>query len=289
MAGVEPPGFAADMTEYLLAAYLGIVQGLTEFLPVSSSGHLALSHIVFSRYGLILPLDDLFFDVLLHLGTLVVVIGYYRREIFQFIHEWTGWGGEVQSTVPSGVCKQWTWYILVTTFVTAAISLPFEKQLEESFKEPFSMGVSWIFTGMLLILAGRLSDRTPENQLRPVTLTTAVFVGVLQAVSVLPAVSRSGATIAAALLLGVRKQQAVTYSFLISIPAILGAVLLHARKVQEITWAAPLVGVAFAMVFGWFALALLVKWVLRGRLTGFSVYCFVIGILTLVLAAKGWL
>ena len=277
------------MTEFLLAAYLGTVQGLTEFLPISSSGHLALSHIVFDRLGLHLPTDDLFFDLLLHLGTLIVVLGFYRREILQFIHEWTGMEGVVHSSVPAGVSKQWTWYILVATFVTAALSLPFEKQLEESFSEPYSMGVSWIFTGMLLLLSGWLAERTPENQVRPITLKTAIFVGVLQAVSVLPAVSRSGATIAAALIMGVRKQEAVTFSFLISVPAILGAVLLHARKVQEVAWAAPLVGVVFAMVFGWFALALLVRWVVRGRLTGFSVYCFAIGLLTVALAALGWL
>jgi undecaprenyl-diphosphatase len=277
------------MTEYLLAAYLGIVQGLTEFLPVSSSGHLALSHIIFHHFGLTLPTDDLFFDLLLHLGTLIVVLGFYRREILQFIQEWTGIGGAIQSSVPTGVCKEWTGYILVATFVTAALSLPFKKQLEESFSEPYSMGVSWIFTGMLLILSGWLAERTPDDRTRPITLKTAIFIGVLQAVSVLPAVSRSGATIAAALILGVRKQEAVTFSFLISIPAILGAVLIQSRTVQEVAWAAPLVGVVFAMVFGWFALALLVKWVIRGRLTGFSLYCFAIGILTVALAAMGWL
>jgi len=277
------------MTEFFLAAYLGTIQGLTEFLPISSSGHLALSHILFDRFGYHLPTDDLFFDLLLHLGTLIVVLGFYRKEILQFFYEWTGMEGVVQSSVPAGVCRQWTWYILVATFVTAALSLPFEKQLEESFSEPYSMGVSWIFTGMLLMLSGWLAERTPENRTRPITLKTAIFVGVLQAVSVLPAVSRSGATIAAALLLGVRKQEAVTFSFLISVPAILGAVFLHARKVQEVAWAAPLVGVVFAMVFGWFALALLVKWVIRGRLTGFSLYCFAIGILTVAMAAMGWL
>ncbi len=277
------------MTEYLLAAYLGTVQGLTEFLPISSSGHLALSHIIFSHFGLDLPVDNIFFDLLVHLGTLLVVAGFYRREIFQFIHEWTGLGGEVQSSVPLGVCKCWTGYILVATLVTAALCIPFEKQLEESFSEPFSMGIEWIFTGMLLLLSGQLAERTPESQIRPINMKTAIFVGILQAVSVLPAVSRSGATIAAALLMGVRKQEAVTFSFLISIPAILGAVLLQARKVQEVTWAAPLVGVVFAIVFGWFALGLLVRWVVRGRLAGFSVYCFAIGVLTVVLAAVGWL
>jgi undecaprenyl-diphosphatase len=277
------------MTEYLLAAYLGTVQGLTEFLPISSSGHLALSHIIFRKLGLSLPTDDLFFDLLLHLGTLLVVLGFYRQEIYQFLQEWTGMGATVTSSIPTGVCRQWTWYILVATLVTAAISLPFEEQLEESFSEPFSMGVSWIFTGMLLMLSAWLSERTPESQIRPITLKTAVFVGILQAVSVLPAVSRSGATIAAALLLGVRRQEAVTFSFLISIPAILGAVLLHARKVEEVAWAAPLVGVVFAMIFGWLALGLLVRLVVRGRLVGFSVYCFAIGFLTVALAATGWL
>lgn len=277
------------MTEYLLAAYLGIVQGLTEFLPVSSSGHLALSHILFHRYGLDLPVDNLFFDLLLHVGTLAVVIAFYRAEIFQFIQEWTGWGEKVHSSVPQGACHRWTGYVLLATFVTAALSLPFEEQLEQSFSEPVSMGLSWIFTGALLLVSWWLSERKPGHQGKDINLPIAIAVGVFQAISVLPAVSRSGATIAAALLMGARKHEAVTFSFLISIPAISGAVLLHARKVEHIVWGPALFGVLFAMIFGWLALDLLVKWVVRGRLVGFSVYCFGIGIVTLFLWAAGWL
>lgn len=277
------------MTEYVLAAYLGIVQGLTEFLPVSSSGHLALSHMLFKRWGFDLPVDNLFFDLLLHVGTLIVVLGFYRAEIGQFIVEWTGLGGKVASTVPQGVCKPWTGYILVATLVTAALTLPFEEQLEKSFSEPFSMGLSWLFTGALLLVSWWLSERKADHQGKGINLTIAIVVGVFQAISVLPAVSRSGATIAAALLMGARKQEAVTFSFLISIPAILGAVLLHARKVEHVVWGPSLFGVVFAMIFGWLALDLLVKWVVRGRLVGFSLYCFGIGVVTLFLWAAGWL
>lgn len=271
------------MSELLLAAYLGVTQGLTEFLPVSSSGHLVLSHVVFERYGLTVGEENLFFDVLLHLGTLAVVLLYYRKELFQFVQEWTGLGHTYQSTLPRGMCRIWTLYILASTAVTTALALPFEDQIEEAFSKPLPVGFGLLLTGTLLLLTRFVPDREPPIG-SSMSFWKAVLIGAAQAVAVIPGVSRSGTTIAVALLLGVQRAEAVTFSFLLSIPAILGGALLTARKVDDVALAAPLIGMLFAAIFGWLALALLVKLVLRGRLLGFAIYCYIVGLITIALS-----
>jgi undecaprenyl-diphosphatase len=273
------------MSELLLAAYLGFIQGLTEFLPVSSSGHLVLSHVVFERFGYTVGEENLFFDVLLHLGTLAVVFAYYRKELFQFVQEWTGFGHNYESTLPRGICRVWTLYILAATAVTTALALPFEDQIEEAFSKPLPVGFGLLLTGTLLLLTRLVPVRETETESgNSMSFWKAVLIGAAQAVAVIPGVSRSGTTIAVALLLGVQRAEAVTFSFLLSIPAILGGALLTARKVDDIALAAPLIGMLFAAIFGWVALALLVKLVLRGRLMGFAIYCYVVGLLTIAIS-----
>jgi undecaprenyl-diphosphatase len=269
------------MSEYLVAAFLGMVQGLTEFLPVSSSGHLVLFQEIFTALGHPLEGEHLFFDVLLHLGTLAVVLAFFRHELQQFVYEWTGLGARPVSTLPSNACKPWTFYLLLSTLITVAIALPLEDRIEAAFQSPIPVGAGLLLTGTLLGLTVLLErGRVPESG-RDVTWWMAALVGLGQAVAVFPGVSRSGTTIAVALMLGMRRGEAVAYSFLLSIPAILGGALLQARKVEQFEWAAPLVGMATAALFGWIALRWLVNWVLRGKLMAFSYYCLFLGLLIL--------
>ncbi|MCA9429214.1 MAG: undecaprenyl-diphosphate phosphatase [Candidatus Omnitrophica bacterium] len=275
------------MTDLLISAYLGFIQGLTEFLPVSSSGHLALSRILLEKFGVSTGGlgHDLFMEVLLHVGTLLVVIGYYRREIGQFLNEWTGLGSAPSTTVPAGVCKSWTLYIIVTTLVTAGLAIPMKDQIEAAFHSLNAVGIGLLFTAFILFVSSWASKNRPESAAKSMNLGFAIIIGLAQFIAVSPGVSRSGTTIAVALLLGLKREQAVTYSFLISIPAILGAALLTAKDVDHVHLLGPMIGMVVAMIFGWLALVLLVRLVLQGKLWGFSVYCLIVGSLALLL---GW-
>jgi undecaprenyl-diphosphatase len=272
------------MIDYLIAAFLGFLQGITEFFPVSSSGHLVLSQSIFEHLGYTLPSDDVFFDVLLHLGSLTIVLIYFRHEITQFLFEWTGFGTPHPTSIPAGSCRMWTGYVLLSTFITAALALPFEDRIGEAFNSPLLVGFCLLFTGALLTFTWWMDrKRTSPTEGKIMSWSMAAGIGLAQAVAVLPGVSRSGATIAIALLLGARRSEAVTFSFLLSIPAILGGALLTARKVDHIHLGTALVGILMAMLAGWFALGFLVRLVVKGKLLGFATYCVVLGLLAVIL------
>ena len=270
------------MTLLGVAAILGILQGLTEFFPVSSSGHLALSEILLRKMDIPVPSEDLFFGVLVHVGTLFVVLGYYRRELLQFVHEWTGSNSGTTTTIPSGSYKRWTGYLFVSTLATVAIAIPFERQIKSAFRQPLVIGTCLLGTGVILILAWwRIRHRHEQSDL---SLLTAIAIGLAQAIALFPGISRSGVTIATALILGTARKEAVTYSFLLSIPAILGGTVRTALQVEEITWSASFVGLVCAIGSGWIALRFLARWVVEGRLIGFSLYCIALGGISIVLA-----
>lgn len=273
------------MTDLLIAAYLGFIQGMTEFLPVSSSGHLALSRIFMEWLGIETDGlgDDLFFEVLLHVGTLFVVLGYYRREIGQFLFEWTGIGNPGPTSIPQGVCRSWTLYVIVSTVITASLALPLKDVIESAFHSVTAVGCGLLFTAFILFVSWRTSKARSGDSFNSMNLLFAVLIGLGQFVAVTPGISRSGTTIAVALLLGMKREHAVTYSFLISIPAILGGAVLTAKDVEEFTVLIPVVGMAVAALFGWLALGLLVRLVIQGKLWGFSLYCLCVGLLAILL------
>ncbi len=277
------------MNDILISIYLGFIQGLTEFLPVSSSGHLALSRILMEKGGIDTSGlgDDLFLEILLHVGTLLVVLGYYRREIGQFIYEWIGKPPLAATSVPSGKCKSWTLYILVSTIVTTVLALPMKDRIEEAFHSLSAVGFGLLFTSFILFISWKVSLKRQDQAPRSMNMMFAALIGLGQFIAVCPGVSRSGTTIAVALLLGLKREHAVTYSFLISIPAIMGAALLTALDLEQVELLAPLLGMVTAMIFGWIALGLLVRLVLQGKLWGFSIYCLVVGLVTILISYSG--
>jgi undecaprenyl-diphosphatase len=272
------------MIDILVAAYLGFIQGITEFFPVSSSGHLVLSQLLLKRFGLDSIGDPLFFDVLLHLGTLLVVIGFYRNELLQFVYEWTGVGTSRDTSIPNGVCRMWTWCVAAATVTTLVFYIPLRTPIQSAFDKPLAVGLALLFTGTILLISRKVSGNRTAGGEKNLNLATAVLIGLGQTVAIFPGVSRSGTTIALALILGMRREEAVTFSFLLSLPAILGGALISAYSVESVSLAEPLVGMAVAALFGWFALSWLVRLVIRGRLVGFSVYCYALGAVTVLLA-----
>jgi undecaprenyl-diphosphatase len=264
----------------ITAILLGVVQGLTEFLPVSSSGHL----VVFQRW-LAVHGDDVLFDLVLHLGTLVPALWFYRADVLAVLRDTLAGVGPWLARPGVRLAA----YVAVASVPTAAIGLAFEDTFEALFANPGAVGVAFALTGIWLALTrGREEGR---HDLSDLPWTSALLVGLAQGIAITPGISRSGATIGAALLLGLRRDVAVKLSFLMSVPAILGAVVLRIDDAQ-LEGVEPLhllAGAVTAGGVGWFALRALVWIVTTGRVAWFSGYLFVMSALTLLGVALGWL
>ena len=250
------------MEELLKALILGTVQGLTEFLPVSSTGHLLLG-----RKLLGLSEAGLFLDTMLHLGTLLAVVAVFWKDIVDMMKR---------------PFSRLSLLIIVGTIPTAIIGLAFEDFFEDISKTGVTVGWEFLATGVILWVADNMKKKGTKN-IEQVSFKDALIVGTLQGAAILPAISRSGLTIAGALFRGIDKQAAARFSFLLSLPAILGAVVLQSAKLAggqaESIGAIPLlVGTLAAAVSGYVA----VKWMLailqRGSLKIFSVYVWILGI-----------
>lgn len=262
---------------YLQAVTLGLIQGLTEFLPVSSSGHLALTQTLWK-----LQPDSsamLWFDVCSHLGTLVAVgvvfagtfgrfAGRLRRECsLCFVGPRVGWR-IVALTVAASI-------------PTAIIGLVFKNDLQAAFGKPTWIGVGLLVTGGLLWSTDRAPR--PRRGWRRFAWWRAALVGVAQGVAILPGISRSGSTIGCAMLLGLKRRWAAQFSFLIAIPAIVGATLLEFADLRSLPAdsmgrAGPvLLGSAVAMLSGYAALRILLRIVQRAKLHLFAYYCWAMG------------
>ncbi|HJV45708.1 MAG TPA: undecaprenyl-diphosphate phosphatase [Bacillota bacterium] len=261
------------MEELMKSIILGLIQGITEFLPISSTGHLVLGRKLFGMAE-----AGLFLDVLLHFGTLVAVIAVYWDDIVSIIRK---------------PFSRLTWLLIIGTIPTAIIGLTFEDYFEEISISGSTIGVEFIATGFILWIAEYYKRSTKiGKQLDQVTWTDALIIGTLQGAAILPAISRSGLTIAGSLFRGIEKETAARFSFLLSIPAILGACVIQGKKVVENQ--TELIGL-FPLLFGTFAAAIsgyvAVKWMIqiikKGSLKIFSGYVWVLGSLILVLQLLG--
>jgi undecaprenyl-diphosphatase len=269
------------------ALALGVVQGLTEFLPVSSSGHL-----VVGAHLLEFVTPSLLFDVLLHVGTLLPVVWYYRADLWAVLVT----VGRLGRT-PIG--EQWRnerglrllVAVAIGTLPTAVMGATLNDLFERLFSSPRAVGVAFLVTGGILMLsrlgAGGKRGEGPEPADSHLSLTPlrALLVGVAQGCAITPGISRSGTTITACLLLGIERTMAARFSFLLSIPAILGAVALHLREVQGTEgelWGVYLAGTLLAAATGYLALRWLVHLVRRGAMHRFSYYLWPLGVAVLV-------
>lgn len=272
---------------YLSAVILGFVQGVAEFLPISSSGHLAIFQNFFGLTNA--EEENLFFDVLLHLGTLFAVLIAYRKEIAALIVEFL----EMTrlKTPPAGKRPDYPSRRMILMLVVATLPLflvlPIKDKVESLYYNTFFIAGALFVTGLLLFLADRMGrgGKTERNM----TVLDAVVVGLGQVLAVVPGLSRSGTTIAAGLIRGMDRGFAVRFSFLMSIPAVLGAnvlSLIDAIKNGIDPGMLPvyLVGVLTAMVFGYLSIRLLKFIAERGSFGGFSFYCWGAGLVTLILS-----
>lgn len=252
----------------LEAILLGIVQGFSEFLPISSSGHLVLLQKIFG-----IKEGALTFDIALHLATLVAVMVVYRKKIIEIIKK-------PFSKLPV--------YIVLGTIPIGILGLLFNDIIERFFETGATLGVGFIFTGLILMLAENIGKK--ERDLEKMKASDPLLIGTAQAVAMLPAVSRSGMTISSALALGIERKTAADFSFLLSIPAILAAVVLDVYKMVKtgentlsaIGVAPIIVGMIFAAVCGYFAVRTMLKLIQNRKLKYFSWYLWGLGALVLL-------
>ena len=271
---------------YFSAFLLGLVQGIAEFLPISSSGHLSIAQNLL-KIDAVVPE---FFDVLLHLGTLAAVFVAYWRDICAMVTELIrGVSDLAHGTTPRQVppARRLILLIIVGTLPLFAV-LPIRKAVQGLGDNMVFVGAALIVTGFLLFLCDRV--RKGHKTERSATWLDALLVGVGQAVATLPGVSRSGMTITAGCFAGYERRFAVRFSFLLSIPAVLGANILSigdAVKAGINGAEVPmyLVGVVTAAVVGYLCIRLLKYVADKGRFGAFAYYCWAVGILTLVLQA----
>jgi undecaprenyl-diphosphatase len=254
----------------LEAALLGAVQGLTEFLPVSSSAHLALGQRLLDA-----PMPGVTFEVAAHLGTTIAVLVHFRR-----------WAFATLTAVVRGRRGPLTrlfLLILIGTLPAAAAGLLFGAAAERLFDQPLAVCIFLSITGAVLL--GTFAVRAGRGR---VGIRAALVTGAAQAAAILPGLSRSGLTISAALLCGVRRRRAAKFSFLLSVPAILGATLLKAFDVTALARADLLpiaIGAVVAFLTGFFALRGMLVLTARGRMPFFGFYCLLVAILGAVFLA----
>ncbi|MFN2427315.1 MAG: undecaprenyl-diphosphate phosphatase [Candidatus Binatia bacterium] len=262
------------------AMILGVIQGLTEFLPISSDGHLVIAQEIFG----LRPPNAVAFDVLLHLGTLVAVVVYFRRELLEMLAALFGASG-----AQAEVRRRWIWLLGLGTVPVAIVGLLLEDWFAETFHSIVWAGTGLLITGTILWLVhGKGATGRTEGEL---TVRDALLVGGIQSFALLPGVSRSGTTLFAALSSGIERTTAARFSFLLSIPAITGALVLKFGDMMVMAQtgsAAPLiVGPLAAGLTGLLAIEVLMRAVRRGSLRGFSVYCWTVGALTLAWSLVG--
>jgi undecaprenyl-diphosphatase len=259
----------------LQAVFLGVVQGLTEFIPVSSSGHLVFFQ---SLFGLKEP--QLFFDVMLHLGTLLAVLIFFREDIRKMVV------GTVESLKGGAKgpnqAKLLLWIVLAT-IPTGLMGLLFKDWFESLFARPRNVGFMLIITGTILWLTRRV--KKVGRPLERMGWLDSVLIGIAQGIAIIPGISRSGSTISAGLFCGLERELAGKFSFLLSVPAILGATVLELRKIDAVGDLTPtLIGAAVAFVVGIFSLKFMMGIIKMGRVSNFSFYCWAVGIAVLLLA-----
>lgn len=251
----------------LQALILGAVQGLTEFLPVSSSGHLVIFQHLFN-----IPDTPLVFDVLVHMGTLVAVFVAFWSDIWDILRR---------------PFRKITFLILVGIIPAGLAGYLLAPYFEATFKSLLVVGIGLILTGAILMFSERYANqRLGLKEENEISFLDVIFIGLLQAIAIVPGISRSGSTISAGLLAGLDRDFAARFSFLLSIPVIIGAGIFELQDIMHIDLPSAaivpyIVGVISAAIFGYFAIKVVLKLVRNGRLSVFSYYCWAVALLTL--------
>jgi undecaprenyl-diphosphatase len=277
---------------------MGLIQGLTEFLPVSSSGHLALFKILFG-----VDTDTgILYDVLLHVGTLIAIFAVYYKDLLKLIAEGfliirdalvnvaiffgnlrKAAKAPYRKVINSGY-RKFVMLIIVSTIPTGVIGVLCKDVVEMASELLIVPGICLIITAILLLIADHVKDG--DKLPKQITYTNAFGIGIAQGIATLPGLSRSGTTITACLLSGFQRNFAVKYSFIMSIPAVLGALVLELGDITTVGIGSAemlyyIIGMAIAAVVGYICIKTMLVIVRKKKFLGFSIYCFIVGAISI--------
>ena len=273
---------------FIQAVLMGIVQGLSEFLPISSSAHLVFTsnfYKVFKGIEIVQQSnEEVFFDIMVHLGTLVAVLIFFRKDIMQILKAmWTA----LRSKNWSNTEAKLGLYIIAGTIVTIILALPIHEIAEKLVYTPNIVGILLFITGFVLLYSEYLSKNIPAKK-ENVDLKTSLLIGLAQGLAALPGFSRSGWTIATGLFNGLDRTTAARYSFLLSIPIILGASMVYPLVKIDIheaagyNWSAITAGTIVSAVVGYLCIKYFMKFISKFSLAIFGYYCIIAGLGTAV-------
>ncbi|MFI6743740.1 undecaprenyl-diphosphate phosphatase [Nonomuraea sp. NPDC050451] len=272
------------MIGWLEAVVLGLVQGLTEFLPISSSAHI---RVVSAFAGWQDP--GAAFTAVIQIGTELAVLIYFRKEIWEIISTWT------RSLFNKDLRGHWAarmgWYIIVGSLPIVVLGVTFKDQIETVFRDLRLVGTTLVVFAVLLWFA----DRTARNKLtleKHLSFTHAIVYGFAQALALIPGVSRSGGTTTAGLLLDYRREDAAKYSFLLAIPAVLGSGVYELSEIGEgpaPEWGPTILATVISFVVGYLAVAWFLRYISTHRFTGFVIYRIILGFFLILAVTAGWI
>ena len=242
---------------YFQAIFLGVLQGLTEFLPISSSGHLVIAQYFFPGFNQ----TGILFDVVLHLGTLIAIVFFFRKKIL---------------TLNTNYLR----LLIIGTIPAVFVGYFFQSIVEEVFNSLFVVGIALLVTGMLNKRTNKLVAKSNK-----ITDAKAFVIGIFQSIALIPGISRSGSTIFAGAKQDIKKAKAAEFSFILSVPAVLGANVLqfakHKTQIVENT-SIYLVGLIFAFISGLLAINLVFRFLKLKKFNVFAYYCFILGAIILI-------
>jgi undecaprenyl-diphosphatase len=263
------------------ATVLGVLQGLTEFLPISSSAHI---RVVSAFFGWKDP--GAAFTAVIQLGTEAAVLIYFRQRIWDIISTWTRslWTPALRSDQAAKM----GWYVIAGSIPIGVLGLTFKDQIETTLRDLRLVGACLIIFGLLLALADHLA-RNEYTLDKHLNLPHAVTYGLAQSMALIPGVSRSGGTTGAGLLLGYRREEAAEYSFLLAIPAVLMSGLFELSEIGENTpaWGPTILATIVSFAVGYGVIAWFMRYISKHRFTGFVIYRVLLGILVIALVSFG--
>jgi undecaprenyl-diphosphatase len=270
------------VSDLLKAIVLGTLQGLTEFLPISSSAHLRIFPELFGWGD-----PGAAFTAVIQIGTELAVLIYFRKDIWRIGRAWLlslfkpEWRGQFDARMG--------WFIIIGSLPIVVLGVLLKDVIEEDFRSLWIIGTTLIVMGIVLGLADRFSS--DDREIRQITIKDAVLMGVAQALALIPGVSRSGATISMGRVLGFQREAATRYAFLLAIPAVVGAGLFELKEIphgdNSYGWGPTLLATVVSFIVGYAAIAWLLRYVSTNSYTPFVVYRIALGTMTLALVATG--
>jgi len=258
------------------AVIFGIVQGITEFLPVSSTAHIVITELLFGYH-----FPGLAFEIFLHMASVLAVCLYFRKDLFEIISGFFAY--LFYRRKHDRTQYYFAWYIITATMITGILGLSLKNHIGDSMKTPSVISASLFVTGFFLIFIERIKVYGSRTQ-SSMNFLDAIIVGLGQSAAILPGISRSGATLITALWRGLSRDTAVRYSFLLAVPIILGSSVLMLGEASREIWletgTMPLIlSFIFTFIFSWIGIIWLIGFLKTSRLIYFAVYCFIVAIL----------